>query len=37
MPVGRFPFIIFNTVEADDVVILHVRQGARRWPWEEDN
>ena len=37
MPVGRYPFIIFYTIEADEVVILHIRHGARRWPWEEDD
>jgi toxin ParE1/3/4 len=36
MPVGRYPFIVFYTVEADEIVILHVRHGARRWPWEDD-
>jgi toxin ParE1/3/4 len=37
MPVGRYPFIVFYTVEADEVVILHVRHGARRWPWEDED
>ena len=36
MPVGRYPFIVFYAVEADEIVILHVRHGARRWPWEDD-
>ena len=35
MPIGRYPFIVFYTVEGDEIVILHVRHGARRWPWEE--
>ena len=34
--VGRYPYIIFYTVEAVEVVILHVRPGARRWPWEDE-
>lgn len=37
MPVGRFPFIVFYSIEGDEVVILHVRHGARRWPWEEED
>jgi toxin ParE1/3/4 len=36
MPVGRYPFIVFYTIEANEVVILHVRHAARQWPWEED-
>lgn len=35
MPVGRYPFIVFYTIENDEVVILHVRHGARQWPWED--
>jgi addiction module RelE/StbE family toxin len=34
LPLGSFPFLIFYTVENDEVVILHVRHGARRYPWE---
>jgi plasmid stabilization system protein ParE len=37
MPVGRYPFIVFYSVEGDTIVILHVRHGARRWPWEDDD
>jgi len=37
IPAGRYPFIIFYTIEADEVVILHVRHGARRWPWEDED
>src|ERR1039458_8218093 len=33
-PVASYPYLIFYTVEADDVVILHVRHGARLKPWE---
>jgi toxin ParE1/3/4 len=36
MPVAQYPFIVFYTVEADEIVILHVRHGARRWPWEDE-
>jgi plasmid stabilization system protein ParE len=28
--------ILFYTIEADEVVILHVRHAARQWPWEDD-
>lgn len=31
----RYPFLIFYTVSADEVVVLHVRHAARLWPWEE--
>ena len=31
-PLGRFPYLIYYTVEADEVVILHIRHGARRPP-----
>jgi toxin ParE1/3/4 len=37
IPVGRYPFIVLYTIEADEVVILHVRHGARRWPWEDED
>ena len=38
MPVVRYPFVIFYTLndKADEVVILHVRHGARLQPWEAD-
>lgn len=35
MPVGRYPFMILYTVENDEVVVLHVRHGARRSPFED--
>lgn len=28
----RYPFLIFYTVSADEIVILHVRHAARLWP-----
>jgi addiction module RelE/StbE family toxin len=31
-PLGRFPYVIYYTVEGDEVVVLHVRHGARRPP-----
>jgi toxin ParE1/3/4 len=31
-PLGRFPYDIYYTVERDEVVILHIRHGARRPP-----
>jgi plasmid stabilization system protein ParE len=37
MPLVRYPFLIFYTVNdlADEVVILHVRHGARQRPGEQ--
>ncbi|HEY4775236.1 MAG TPA: type II toxin-antitoxin system RelE/ParE family toxin [Xanthobacteraceae bacterium] len=37
MPVGRYPFLVFYTVDQDEVVILHVRHGARKPPWEANH
>ena len=37
IPAGRYPYLVYYTVEAGEVVILHVRHGARRAPWEEEN
>jgi toxin ParE1/3/4 len=35
LPVGRFrQYLVFYTIESDQVVILSVRHGARRRPWE---
>jgi toxin ParE1/3/4 len=31
-PLGRFPYVLYYTVEQDEVIILHVRHGARRPP-----
>lgn len=33
-PVHSYPYIIFYTVEGDDVVIHYVRHAARLRPWE---
>jgi toxin ParE1/3/4 len=30
MPVGRYPCLVFGTVEAGEVWVLHIRHGARR-------
>lgn len=35
-PVGRFPYLIFYTVEADEVVILTIRHAARRRPFDNE-
>jgi plasmid stabilization system protein ParE len=29
-PVGRYPYLIFWTVEAGEIWVLHIRHGARR-------
>lgn len=35
LPVRRYPqYLIFYAIEPDQVVILNVRHGARRSPWE---
>jgi plasmid stabilization system protein ParE len=35
LPVRRYPrYLVFYTVHHDEVVILNVRHGARRLPWE---
>ncbi len=31
-PLGRFPYVVYYTVEQNEVVILHIRHGARRPP-----
>jgi toxin ParE1/3/4 len=36
MLVGSYPYLIFYTIHADEVVILHVRHGARRLPWDDE-
>ena len=32
IPLGRFPYLLFYTVERNEVVILHVRHAARQRP-----
>jgi plasmid stabilization system protein ParE len=35
LPVGRYPYLIYWSIEADEVVIVHVRHAARRsWQGE---
>jgi toxin ParE1/3/4 len=31
-PLGRFPYVVYYTVQQDEVIILHIRHGARRPP-----
>ncbi len=33
----RYPFLVFYTVSADEVVILNVRHAARQWPWRNEH
>lgn len=35
--IRRFRYSIFFTVENDELIILHIRHAARRWPWEEQD
>jgi toxin ParE1/3/4 len=30
MPVGRYPYLVFYTLSGDEIVILHIRHGARK-------
>jgi hypothetical protein len=30
MPLGRYPYLIFYSVSAEELVILHIRHGARK-------
>ncbi len=32
LPAGRYPYLVYWSVESDEVVILHIRDGRRR-PW----
>jgi plasmid stabilization system protein ParE len=36
MPIRSSRYLILYTINGDEVVILHVRHGARRLPWEAD-
>ncbi len=36
VPVVRYPYLIFYAVADEEVVVLHVRHGARKRPWEEE-
>jgi plasmid stabilization system protein ParE len=33
LPFGRYPHVLFYAIEADEVVILHVRHAAQRPPF----
>jgi toxin ParE1/3/4 len=35
LPVGRYPYLVYWSVEGDEVWIIHVRHTARR-PWNPD-
>lgn len=35
LPLGVYPYNIFYVAEDDEIVILHIRHGARRFPWVE--
>lgn len=35
--VRRYPYLIFYRVRENESQILHVRHGARRWPWEDED
>lgn len=35
VPLVRYPFKIFYTIESDTLTILHIRHAARR-PWEDE-
>jgi plasmid stabilization system protein ParE len=38
LPVRRYPqYLLFYTIEKNEVVILNVRHAARRRPWEDDD
>ena len=35
LPVGRYPYLIYWSIEADEAWIVHIRH-ARRSPWKND-
>ena len=35
--IRRFRYSIFYVIEGDELVILHIRHAARRWPWEDSD
>ena len=38
LPVRRYPqYLVFYAIEGNEVVVLNVRHGARRRPWEDDS
>ena len=36
IPIGRYPYLIFYSISANELTILHIRHGARRPLREED-
>jgi len=36
-PLPRHPYVIFYTIEDEEISIIHVRHGARRRPWESEH
>jgi plasmid stabilization system protein ParE len=36
LPVGRYPYLIYWSVEGDEASIVHIRHTARR-PWDPDS
>jgi len=34
LPVGHYPYLIYWSIEADEIVIVHIRHAARE-PWKE--
>ncbi len=37
LPIRRYPqYLVFYAIEGDEVVILNVRHGARRSPWDSE-
>jgi plasmid stabilization system protein ParE len=36
VPVGRYPYLVYWTIEAGEVWVVHIRHAARR-PWEGGN
>jgi len=32
IPIGHYPYLVFYAIENEELVILHVRHGARRYP-----
>ena len=35
VPLHRYPYLLFYTTTAEDVVVLRILHGARKEPWEE--
>ena len=36
VPLGNYPYVIFYTVKAEEIVILRIRHGARRPLWDTE-